>query len=223
MIDSDCFGECLLHQSSLVDVIEARDRFLRPGGFMFPDLASLYITAIDTDQEGFLSFWDSLYGVNMKTMAAKEQQDVQRQLVDLSKVMTNQCLLKEIDLNTVKREDLQCFVPFQLSITKKGYIRRVALHYSIRFTRGLKRIKFSSGVDAQDSGLMQTVLMLKDYLICNVGDELLGVIQLKPSDQTLEMKLHVELKVRSITGSSLELHISSRARFLKPSKTWSLC
>merc|ERR1712227_505964 len=130
----------------------------------------------------------------MGAMAAMEQQEAQRQVVDLREVMTNQCLLKEIDLNTVNREDLHCIAPFELSITKKGYIRSVALHYSIRFTRGIKRIKFSSGVEAPESGLMQTVCMLQDFLICKPGDHLLGAIQLKPSDQILKIKLYVELQ-----------------------------
>ena len=43
-------GYFLLYESMLDTVLLARDKYLKPGGLIFPDTASMYICAIE-DQE----------------------------------------------------------------------------------------------------------------------------------------------------------------------------
>lgn len=43
-------GYCLLYESMLTTVIYARDKWLAPDGAIFPDLATLYICAIEDRQ-----------------------------------------------------------------------------------------------------------------------------------------------------------------------------
>jgi type I protein arginine methyltransferase len=50
IIISEWMGYFLLYESMLDTVLEARDRYLKPGGLIFPDHATLYIAAIE-DQE----------------------------------------------------------------------------------------------------------------------------------------------------------------------------
>jgi len=50
IIISEWMGYFLLYESMLDTVLEARDRYLKPGGLIFPDRATLYIAAIE-DQE----------------------------------------------------------------------------------------------------------------------------------------------------------------------------
>lgn len=50
IIISEWMGYFLLYESMLDTVLEARDRYLKPGGLIFPDNATLYIAAIE-DQE----------------------------------------------------------------------------------------------------------------------------------------------------------------------------
>lgn len=193
VIISDCFGESLLHKSHLESVIVARDRFLRPGGLMFPDTASLYMLGNHTGQDSSLSDWDCQHGFNMTAMAEKEKQEAQLQRLELKQVMTNKCLLKEVNMATVKREDLQFTVPFQLYINKKGYIHSVALHYSIKFTSGIKMIEFNTGFQAPNKDSRQSVLFLREFLVCNVGDLMSGVFNMDHSVHRLIIKLNVKL------------------------------
>lgn len=44
IIISEWMGFYLLHEGMLDSVIFARDRFLKSGGIMFPETASIYIT-----------------------------------------------------------------------------------------------------------------------------------------------------------------------------------
>merc|ERR1719410_1857324 len=50
IIISEWMGYCLFYESMLDSVLFARDKWLRPGGLMFPDRATLYITAIEDRQ-----------------------------------------------------------------------------------------------------------------------------------------------------------------------------
>ena len=50
IIISEWMGYFLLYESMLDTVLEARDRYLKPGGLIFPDSATLFIAAIE-DQE----------------------------------------------------------------------------------------------------------------------------------------------------------------------------
>ena len=50
IIISEWMGYFLLYESMLDTVLLARDKYLKPGGLIFPDTASLYICAIE-DQD----------------------------------------------------------------------------------------------------------------------------------------------------------------------------
>ncbi len=47
IIISEWMGYCLFYESMLKTVLFARDKWLAPGGHMFPDKASLHIMAIE--------------------------------------------------------------------------------------------------------------------------------------------------------------------------------
>lgn len=55
-------GYFLLYESMLDTVLVARDRWLAPGGLLFPDKASLFLVAIeDADyKREKMDFWDNV-------------------------------------------------------------------------------------------------------------------------------------------------------------------
>ena len=178
-----------------------RDKFLKPGGLMFPDTVNLYVMGIDDcgNQAENLTFWDSLYGINMKAMAEREMRDPRLMTLNQTQLMTNQFLLQEISLYSVQlREVLQFKVPFQLDLNKKGYIRGVSLHHSLTFSSGTKLVKFVSGLEAPDKNWRQAVLYLRHFFICHHGDTLTGILVMRLSQIGLKIKLDVVLKVAAI-------------------------
>lgn len=50
IIISEWMGYFLLYESMLDTVLLARDKYLKPGGLIFPDMASIYMAAIE-DQD----------------------------------------------------------------------------------------------------------------------------------------------------------------------------
>jgi protein arginine N-methyltransferase 1 len=70
IIISEWMGYFLLYEGMLDTVLQARDRYLAPGGKMLPDIAKIYIAAIEDSEykQDKIGFWDNVYGVNMSCL-----------------------------------------------------------------------------------------------------------------------------------------------------------
>ena len=51
IIVSEWMGYCLFYESMMETVLFARDKWLAPNGLMFPDRATLFITAIEVREK----------------------------------------------------------------------------------------------------------------------------------------------------------------------------
>merc|ERR1711872_138403 len=67
VIISEWMGYCLFYESMLDTVLYARDKWLAPTGMLFPDRATLYVSAIEDRQykEDKINFRDNVYGFDM--------------------------------------------------------------------------------------------------------------------------------------------------------------
>jgi predicted RNA methylase len=70
VIVSEWMGYFLLYESMLNTVLFARDRWLRPGGVVFPDKAVMYLCACEDEAMKYerIDFWDDVYGFNMSAL-----------------------------------------------------------------------------------------------------------------------------------------------------------
>ena len=68
IIISEWMGYFLLYESMLDTVIFARDKWLKPGGLIFPDKASLYMVSIEDAEykSDKIDWWENVYGFNME-------------------------------------------------------------------------------------------------------------------------------------------------------------
>merc|ERR1712066_722130 len=77
IIISEWMGYCLFYESMLDSVLYARDKWLAPGGLMFPDIVKLYLLGTKTnyDQHRDLQGLGEKYGLDLsalKELARKE-------------------------------------------------------------------------------------------------------------------------------------------------------
>merc|ERR1712136_467392 len=124
VIISEWMGYCLFYESMLDTVLYARDKWLAPTGLMFPDKAALYVCAIEDRQykDNKINWWDQVYGFDMSCVRKVAIAEPLVDVVDPKQVVTNSCLLKEIDLATVKVEDCNFSTPFQLTMRRNDYV-----------------------------------------------------------------------------------------------------
>ncbi|XP_042580098.1 protein arginine N-methyltransferase 1 isoform X1 [Cyprinus carpio] len=212
IIISEWMGYCLFYESMLNTVIYARDKWLQPDGLIFPDRATLYVTAIEDRQykdykihctcqslnafEAFsavsemrhyficlfaFSGWENVYGFDMSCIKEVAIKEPLVDVVDPKQLVSSACLIKEVDIYTVKIEDLSFTSPFCLQVKRNDYIHALVTYFNIEFTRCHKRTGFSTGPESPYTHWKQTVFYLDDYLTVKTGEEIFGTISMKPN------------------------------------------
>jgi len=196
IIISEWMGYCLFYESMLDTVLYARDKWLKPGGLMFPDRATLYITAIEDRQykDDKINWWDDVYGFDMSAIRKVALTEPIVDVVDRNQVVTNSCLIKEIDIQTMKKEDIPFEAPFHLQIRRNDYVQALVTFFNIEFTHCHKRVGFSTAPEAPYTHWKQVVFYLEDYLTCTKGEEVYGVFKLKPNAKNVR-DLDIEIDV----------------------------
>ena len=72
--------------------------------------------------------WDSVYGFNMSAIGKVAISEPLVDCVDNAQVVTNNYCIKEVDLYTVKIEDLAWHSEFELRCIRNDYIQVTALN-----------------------------------------------------------------------------------------------
>ncbi|XP_033111923.1 protein arginine N-methyltransferase 1-like [Anneissia japonica] len=199
IIISEWMGYCLFYESMLNTVIYARDKWLAPEGLIFPDRATLYITAIEDRQykDEKINWWENVYGFNMSCIRDVAVSEPLVDCVDPKQVVSNACLLKEIDMYTVKVEDATFSSPFQLKCNRSDYVQALVTYFNIEFTMCHKRTGFSTAPDAHYTHWKQTVFYLDDYLTVKRGEGISGVVSMTPNpknNRDLDFEIDVEFQ-----------------------------
>jgi type I protein arginine methyltransferase len=147
IIISEWMGYCLLYETMLNTVLVARDKYLAPGGLLFPDKATMYLTGIEDGQyyQEKIAFWDDVYGFNMSVIKEQAMKEPLVDTVHSNAIATTSFAVKEIDLYTVKIEDLTFEVPFEITAARDDYIHAFVCYFDIVFSKCHKPIRFGTG------------------------------------------------------------------------------
>merc|ERR1711936_909933 len=197
IIISEWMGYCLFYESMLDTVLFARDKWLKPGGLMFPDRATLYVTAIEDRQykDDKINWWDDVYGFDMSCIRSVALQEPLVDVVDRNQVVANSCMLKEIDIQTCTKDDIPFVAPFSLKIKRNDYVQALVTFFQIEFSKCRKRVGFSTAPEAPYTHWKQTVFYLEDYITCKKDEELTGEFRMKPNDRNkrdLDFEVDIE-------------------------------
>ncbi|KAJ3222513.1 Protein arginine N-methyltransferase 1 [Clydaea vesicula] len=183
IIISEWMGYCLLYESMLNTVLYARDRYLVPGGLIFPDKAIMYISAIEDGvyKDDKISFWDNVYGFDMSHIKDLALHEPLVDTVDEKAVAMTAYPYREIDIYTVTVADLQFKVPFKLTATRDDYIHAFISYFDISFDACHKPVRFSTGPHATYTHWKQTVFYLRDHLTLKKGETVEGELSVAPN------------------------------------------
>lgn len=181
IIISEWMGYCLFYESMLETVLYARDKWLAENGMLFPDKCSLYITAIEDRQykDDKIHWWDDVYGFDMSCLRQVAIREPLVDVVDQKMVVTNHAQLLEVDLNTLRKEDLSFDVPFRLIARHDDYVHAVVTFFTVEFSKCHKKTWFSTAPEAPYTHWKQTVFYLNEYATCKKGEEITGRFALK--------------------------------------------
>jgi protein arginine N-methyltransferase 1 len=124
--------------------------------------------------------------------------------------VTNASLLKEVDLYTVTKEDLDFSTQFNLQVRRNDYIQALVTFFTMEFTKCHKRIGFSTAPEAPYTHWKQTVFYLNDYMTVKKNEEIYGTFSMKPNQRNnrdLDFTIDVDFK-----GELCEIHESNKYR-----------
>ncbi|KAL1679402.1 S-adenosyl-L-methionine-dependent methyltransferase [Schizophyllum commune] len=205
IIISEWMGYFLLYESMLDTVLIARDQYLKPGGLIFPDNATMYIAAIEDQdyKDEKINFWDNVYGFDYSCIKDIALREPLVDTVDLKAVVTDPCVLKHIDLLTVKKEDLAFTVPFELTATRTDYAHAFLAWFDIVFQCTHKKVNFSTGPHAQYTHWKQTVFYTPQTITLTEGDKIKGELTCSPNARN-NRDLDIKIKY-STTGEPNEV------------------
>nr|GAT58519.1 protein arginine N-methyltransferase [Mycena chlorophos] len=183
IIISEWMGYFLLYESMLDTVLLARDKYLKKGGLIFPDTATLYLAAIEDQdyKEEKINFWDNVYGFDYSCIKHIALREPLVDTVDLKAVVTDPCLIKHIDLLTAQKEDLTFEAPFRLTATRDDYAHAFLAWFDICFECTHTKVKFSTGPHAQYTHWKQTVFYTPDTITLSKGQSVVGTLKCSPN------------------------------------------
>lgn len=132
-------------------------------------------------KEEKIDFWDNVYGFDYSSIKRLAIKEPLVDTVESQAVVTAPCPFKEIDIATVKKEDLTFSVPFKVTAARDDYIHAFISWFDIGFTHCHKPIWFSTGPQARYTHWKQTVFYTPDTLNVKTGESIEGQLSCAPN------------------------------------------
>lgn len=204
IIVSEWMGYFLFYESMLDTVLYARDKWLAEGGIIFPDRATLSLVAIEDGEykQEKIDFWENVYGFNMSCI---RQLAILEPLVDSvtpQQVNSHSCEVRNVDLATLKLEDVEFTAPFKITATRNDYIHALVAYFDVWFNACHKPVVISTSPKSTVTHWKQTVFYLEDTIMICAGETLTGTISCKQNDKNkrdLDITISYQFKGQQAT------------------------
>ncbi|KAJ3427612.1 protein arginine n-methyltransferase 3 [Anaeramoeba flamelloides] len=164
VIISDWMGYGLFYEHMLQSVIFARDKWLKEGGIMMPDQASLYISgALDPElNQNRINFWDNVYGFQMKSIKPLIPKEPLIAYVSSDYMVSDPGLIKKINLVKIDSEDIEFETDFQFEFSKQNYFNTFVLYFTYGFNYVKSPFNISTSPYYPMTHWKQTILYLDE-------------------------------------------------------------
>ncbi|DBB07799.1 hypothetical protein WJX82_004343 [Trebouxia sp. C0006] len=221
VIVSEWMGYALLFESMLDTVLYARDRWLKPGGAILPDLASLHMAAAGAGATG-LTFWNKVYGLDYSLVQQELREDAHQTalLKDVSSqdLLSCSCLLRQLDIAHMDAADASFSTDFILEADPKSCCgpqecHALVLWFDMNFSKRFcaeQPVKLSTSPHGPQTHWCQTVLVLRKPILFGLGTaeargkvaaSLKGRFSMARSDQHRGIDMSVEYSAQFTDGS----------------------
>ena len=229
---SEWMGYGLLFESMLDTVLVARDRFLKPGGAVLPDIATIHIAGFDRAATDF-PFWDDVYGFKMpeisKQLRAGALKTAVVTHVDGARVTTSSARVCELDLATCSIADTEFTTEFTLEATeaRRGEeTHGIVLWFDTEFSKRFcvdRPVMLSTSPDALKTHWVQTMLHFHEPIVlgdsiedasarvgsaANQGLKIAGRISMVKSKRPRAYDISLEYRAVSANGESGPLRVA---------------
>ncbi len=189
VIISEPWGFFLFHERMVEAFLLARDRFLKPGGRLFPGSGRVWLAPF-TDPEIFqarvtaAAFWEDrdFYGVDLSVMAQAATDEL-FWMPALGHVSPRQLMaspsVHAFDFERLPLADLaEITLPFEYVASHPGPIHGLAGWFDVAFEGTGERVVLSTAPDAVETHWLQLRFLFQDPVFVAIGDRLRGSLVL---------------------------------------------
>ncbi|EDV40036.1 uncharacterized protein Dana_GF10317 [Drosophila ananassae] len=192
-------GHCLLYESEVLEVIAARDRWLKRGGFILPDRGSLFILGSEENllKNDRCNWWLSVYGFNMKAMRRYALAEPRYAKTSGQKILTLAHRVLELDLMTANKEDIFVDRKIRLKVNREGYLECFLLYFDVEFSFSHTPLRMSCNPCLKSTHKFlwqQTVLFVEHPFVMRSNLHYAGYLKFSPlkPDSFKEMEVRID-------------------------------
>ncbi|XP_077298918.1 arginine methyltransferase 8 [Arctopsyche grandis] len=192
IIVSEWMGFYLLHEGMLDSVLVARDKFLKPGGYMFPESATIYMAPCSVPS--MYNFWEDIHGVKMNSLGSLiRKSDVNKpKVIEVkeSQLLSEPVVMCWIDLKENTLENLDSFTARQvIGSNKSGYYQGMCIWFECLFPAMSGdntecAVILCTAPKSPPTHWKQTVIVLPNELLIEKGQPIAWELNMKRSDES---------------------------------------
>lgn len=220
VVISEPMGFLLVHERMLESYMAARDRFLKPGGLMFPSVGTIFVAPFSDDtlyqeQLAKVTWWQNtnFYGVDVSGLEGSAKNDHFSQPVvgyfDPAILLAETTATHTIDFGRDKVSTLNDIeIPFSFLISRTAILHGIACWFDVSFNGSTSIVRLSTAPHAPGTHWYQCRLLLQDPIAVNATQEVEGSLKLVANDHfSYTVTVTVTLSGTSITSTNvLNLH-----------------
>lgn len=211
---SEPIGTFLFNERMIESYLCARDRFLKPGGKMFPNVGDLCIApfsdaTLHWEQQNKNGFWknSNFYGVDLTSVVQRCTKEHFRQpVVDYinPECLVAKCATKRFDFATITVESLHRIeLPFDFEITQPCLIHGIAGWFDAVFEGTNATVVLSTAPWCPGTHWYQIRFLLETPLAVNAGQHLIGTLVMEANNlQSYYVRLSMRIKGTDISSEA---------------------
>ncbi|CAE7446379.1 PRMT1 [Symbiodinium natans] len=204
IIISEWMGYFLMFESMLDSVLFARDKWLRPGGHLFPDRANLFIAGIEDAEyrEEKLGHWTHVRGFNFSPLAEYAIQEPISDIVEPLSLVTETACVFDMNLRVVQCKELDFVSSFSMKALRQDFIHAFVVWFDVYFDASPDASPLSTAPGQPDTHWKQTVLYLEEPLVVFPGDLVTGRMAVR-KNATNNRDLDVKISYQRLAQTRL--------------------
>ncbi|CAM9124572.1 unnamed protein product [Chrysoparadoxa australica] len=214
VIVSEPIGFLLVHERMLETYVTAREKFLKPGGLMFPAVGTIVVAAItapELHQEQMLKagFWETqnFYGLDLSALheRAKQEHFAQPVVGYFNPKSTISALpaMHAVDFTRITCDELLTFeVPFSFSVTKTAIMHGLGCWFDLAFQGSQAYVMLSTSPECPGTHWYQSRLLFCRPLAVNATQIVRGSLKFKANERfSYDVTMHAELEGTSFSST----------------------
>ena len=178
IIISEWMGYFLLYESMLDTLLFARDKWLKKDGYLLPDKAQIYLAGIQDTLYKYnkIDSWDNVYGFNFSVLKNPALAEPIIDNFPNNNIISNSCKIFDIDLYTVKVEDLDFSAGYEIIFNKDDTFNGFVTWFDVEFDKIPNKITLSTSPYEPSTHWKQVMFYSKNDIEVKKKEKLKGSI-----------------------------------------------